>query len=187
MWLLGIYTNGKANKIGIDEFQQLFKDLYPDLVLYASRFIDDFDTCKDIVQEVFARFWEENHKLRNHKLVRPYLYKAVKNKALNYIKRGSIFSRLDDILMESNIKEMETENHDAISFLSFNSLQEDLENAIDELPEQRRKIFRMSRFEQLKHKEIAVKLNISPKTVETQIYRSLSFLRDKLRHHLGDF
>jgi RNA polymerase sigma-70 factor (ECF subfamily) len=76
--------------------------------------------------------------------------------------------------MESNIKEIETENQDAISYLSFNSLKEDLENAIDELPEQRQKIFRLSRFEQLKHKEIAIKLNISPKTVETQIYRSLA-------------
>jgi RNA polymerase sigma-70 factor (ECF subfamily) len=80
---------------------------------------------------------------------------------------------------------MEIENQDAISFLSYNSLKEDLENAINELPEQRQKIFRLSRFEQLKHKEIAIKLNISPKTVETQIYRSLIFLRKKLNNYLN--
>ena len=185
MWLLGLYTNGERNNIGIDEFQEIFQELYPDLVLYASRFISDFDTCKDIVQEVLAWFWEENHKLRNKNLVRPYLFRAVKNKALNHNKRESRFSRLDDFLMESNIKGMETENQDAISFISYNSLKEDLENAIDELPEQRQKIFRLSRFEQLKHKEIAIKLNISPKTVETQIYRSLIFLRKKLNNYLN--
>ena len=49
MWLLNLYTNGETNKIGIDKFQEIFQELYLDLVLYASRFIDDFDTCKDIV------------------------------------------------------------------------------------------------------------------------------------------
>ncbi len=166
MWLLSLYTNGEENKIGVDEFHQIFEEFYPDLSLYALKFIDDFDTCKDIVQEVLARFWEENHKLQNKNFIKPYLYSAVKNRALNYIKRERRISRLDDILMESKIEEMETEDQDAISFLSFNSLKEDLENAINELPEQRQRVFRLSRFEHLKHKEIATKLNISPKTVE---------------------
>jgi RNA polymerase sigma-70 factor (ECF subfamily) len=69
--------------------------------------------------------------------------------------------------------------------ISFADLQKDLEKAICELPEQRQMIFRMSRFQDLKHKEIAEKLHISPKTVETQIYRSLSFLREKLKSYLN--
>jgi len=65
-------------------------------------------------------------------------------------------------------------------------LEIDLEDAVKELPEQRQIIFRMSRFQNMKHKEIATELNISPKTVETQIYRSLIFLQGKLRHYLND-
>ena len=68
--------------------------------------------------------------------------------------------------------------------MSFKNLRDDLEDAIFELPEQRQKIFRMSRFGQMKHKEIAEELGISPKTVETQIYRSLKLLREKLAHHM---
>jgi len=77
------------------------------------------------------------------------------------------------------------EGSEAFAEVNYENLQIDLKNAVEELPEQRRKIFRMSRFQKMKHKEIAEELDISPKTVETQIYRSLCFLRTKLKHHLS--
>jgi RNA polymerase sigma-70 factor (ECF subfamily) len=90
-----------------------------------------------------------------------------------------------DELIEGLSNELEDSGlHGIESEMLFKNLQDDLENAIDELPEQRRKIFRMSRFEQMRHKEIALELGISPKTVETQIYRSLNFLREKLKKYL---
>ncbi len=183
MWLLSLYKVGN-DKLGVEEFHEIFLELYPDLCLYAARFVNDFDTSKDIVQDVLLKFWEENHKLLNKKLIKPYLYKAVKNRALNYNKRERRNTGLDSLLAELNDELKDSKSHDIISEISFKNLQKDLENAIDELPEQRQKIFRMSRFDELKHKEIANKLNLSPKTVETQIYRSLIFLRKKLKNYL---
>ncbi len=186
MWLLGLYGNKRGNQIGIEEFKGIFQKLFPELCLYAVKFIGDFDTSKDIVHDVFTQFWVENEKLQHKNRVKPYLYKAVKNRALNYNKREKRKSRLDEIFdSQGNDYDLADEN-DTISVISFENLQIDLEKAVSELPEQRQIIFRMSRFQQMKHKEIAEQLNISPKTVETQIYRSLIFLQDKLQHYLND-
>ena len=186
MWLFGLFDKSAGNKLNINEFKEIFLEYYPGLCLYASKFVDDTNTSKDIVQDVLAQFWAENEKLLDKNLVKPYLYKAVKNRALNHNKREKRKSALDELFNNQSEKSDMTDNLDAISAISFKNLQADLEDAINELPEQRRIIFRMSRFENMKHKEIAEKLNISPKTVETQIYRSLIFLQEKLQHHLVD-
>jgi RNA polymerase sigma-70 factor (ECF subfamily) len=138
------------------------------------------------VHDVFAQFWVENEKLQHKNLIKPYLYKAVKNRALNYNKREKRKSRLDEIFDSQNTALDLADDNDTISVISLENLQIDLEKAVCELPEQRQIIFRMSRFQQMKHKEIAAELNISPKTVETQIYRSLIFLQGKLQHYLND-
>jgi RNA polymerase sigma-70 factor (ECF subfamily) len=186
MWLFGVFGNKRGNQIGIEEFKGIFQKLFPELCIYASKFVDDFDTSKDIVHDVFAQFWVENEKLQHKNLIKPYLYKAVKNRALNYNKREKRKSRLDEIFDSQNTAFDLADDGDTISSLSFENLQIDLEKAVSELPEQRQIIFRMSRFQQMKHKEIAAELNISPKTVETQIYRSLIFLQGKLQHYLND-
>lgn len=184
MWPSGLYKLTGSKKIGIEEFRQIFLDLYPDLCLYALKFVADIETSKDIVQEVFTRFWEENEKLLNKNLIRPYLFKAVKNSALNHNKREKRKTGLDELLENSEFKLEDKGTHDQISAISYKSLQDDLGDAVAELPEQRKIIFEMSRFQNMKHKEIAAILNISPKTVETQIYRSLNHLRQKLKHYL---
>jgi RNA polymerase sigma-70 factor, ECF subfamily len=184
MWLLGFYQSISNRKIKTEEFQEIFLEFFPELCLYAAKFVTDFDTSKDIVQDVLANFWEENDKLLNKNLIRPYLYKAVKNKALNFNKREKRKTGLDEICYPHYTDVEDLNTLDAVSEISFKNLQTDLEDAIIKLPEQRQKIFRLSRFEQMKHKEIAELLNISTKTVETQIYRSLKFLREKLNHYL---
>jgi len=186
MWLFGLYGNKGGSKLNIEEFKEIFLEYYPGLCLYASKFVDDINTSKDIVHDVLTRFWVENEKLLNKNLVKPYLYKAVKHRALNYNKRERRKTGLDEILESQNTEFELVDDSDTISAISLKQLQTDLEDAVNKLPEQRQIIFRMSRFQQMKHKEIATLLNISPKTVETQIYRSLIFLQNKLKHYLND-
>lgn len=186
MWLFGLYANKEGNKLNIEEFKEIFLEYYPDLCLYASKFTGDVNTSKDIAQDVLTQFWAESEKLQNRNLIKHYLYKAVKNRTLNYIKREKRKTGLDEVLNAVNGDFDLEDDSDTISHLSLNQLQIDLEDAVNELPEQRQIIFRMSRFQQMKHKEIASELNISPKTVETQIYRSLIFLQKKLHHYLSD-
>lgn len=184
MWLSGLYSKRGKSKFDLEEFRKIFLDFYPDLCLYASKFVGDAETSKDIVQEVMATFWEENEKLLNKDLVKPYLFKAVKNRALNHLKRESRKSGLDELFDSYNNELAGSGNDEVINTVSFSNLQAELEAAIEELPEQRREIFRMSRYQHLKHSEIAEKLNLSKKTVETQIYRAIKSIREKLKHHL---
>ncbi|MEN8156190.1 MAG: RNA polymerase sigma-70 factor [Bacteroidota bacterium] len=168
----------------VKAFQEIFHNHYSDLCLYASRFVGGADTAKDIVQDVLVRFWEEKERLRHKNAVKSYLFTAVKNRSLNHLKREKRGAGISELLFSFEPGLADPDEDNAFSTLSFNNLQRDLEQAIDEMPEQRRIIFRLSRFDQLKTKEIAEKLKISPRTVETQIYRSLKTLREKLRHHL---
>jgi len=184
VWFLSLYVSGKEGGLKVEEFRKIFLEMYPVLCVYASGYLNDSEAAKDIVQEVLTTFWTENEKLKNKDLVKPYLFKAVKHKALNYKKRESRKSPLDSFFDEYNAELSIADDENVESFMALNSLMDDLEAAINELPEQRRKIFQMSRFEQMKHKEIADTLGISPKTVETQIFRALQFLRDRLKHYL---
>ena len=186
MWPSGIYLNKADKKLNKEDFRDIFLENYPGLCLFALRYVDDINTSKDIVQDVMATFWSENDKLINKTLVKPYLYKAVRNRALNFLKREKKKTGLDQILQSGDDDFDPEDDQDIISEVSFGNLQTDLEKAISELPEQRQIIFRMSRFQQMKHKEIAEKLNISTRTVETQIYRSLLFLQKKLNQYLQD-
>lgn len=186
MWLFGLYRNSLNKKISIDEFKNIFLEFFPELCLYATKFVGDTDISKDIVHDVLERFWLENEKLTNKNLIKPYLFKAVKNRSLNYNKREKRKTGLDEILGSAQQEREIPNDSDVISEISFKNLQLDLQNAVNELPAQRQIIFRMSRFEQKKHKKIAVELGISTKTVETQIYRSLRFLQEKLKHHLDE-
>ncbi len=183
MWPSGLYKM-EGNKIGVEEFHQIFQDLFGELCLFAMKFVGDYEASRDIVQEVLYRFWMENEKLLNKNLIKPYLYKAVKNRSLNYNKREKKNLGLDDFFLQSDTEKKLSDNSTAVEEISFNTLLSDLDKAMEEMPEQRRKIFQMSRMQQMKHKEIAKELNISPKTVETQIYRSLAFLKEKLNHYL---
>lgn len=185
MFFLGLFSKKEEEKLSSEEFKAVFLDLYSVLCLFALKFVGDADEAKDIVQDVFERFWIENEQLRNKSLIKAYLYKAVKNRALNYKKRESRLSRIDGLLTDSTMPAQWAEDTDGLSVLSFNNLQKDVEDAINELPLQRQIIFRMSRFQNMKHKEIAEELNIAPKTVETQVYRSLVFLKTRLSHHLN--
>jgi RNA polymerase sigma-70 factor, ECF subfamily len=183
MWFLSLYISGEPKGISTEDFRQIFMDMYPVLCVYASGILNDTEVAKDVVQEVLITFWSENEKLKNKELIKPYLFKSVKHKALNYKKREQRKTPLDIFFDDYNSEFSIAETDNPDSFLAMNSLMDDLDAAINELPEQRQKIFRMSRFEQMKHKEIAKALGISPKTVETQIFRALRFLRQRLKHY----
>ena len=144
MWPSGLFKYETGKKLEIEEFHQIFLDLYPDLCLYALKFVNDIDTSKDIVQEVLTRFWMENEKLLNKNLIRPYLYKSVKNQSLKFKKKEKRNTGLDVFLDEFEEVLMDSENQNQINTISYKNLQNDLKEAVNEMPEQRKRIFKMS-------------------------------------------
>ncbi len=163
-------------------FERLFRHYYPHLCLYATQILKNPSAAEEIVQEMFVRLWERREETEIETSLKNYLYRAVKNHCLNFIKHNQIkYEYSQKILAETEpispgeIFENQTE------------LFQKIEKSISELPAKRQEIFRLSRQEGLKYREIAEKMNISIKTVETQMGLAIKTLREKLRDFLVIF
>lgn len=135
------------------------------------------------MQEMFFSFWQKKEKLEINTSLEAYLFRSVRNSCLNYLKHLKIREQYK-LANNQEIRRKEQEVHDNVVALE---LQERIEHVINELPPERKKIFKMSRYEELKYKEIAEKLKISVKTVEAQMGKALKFLRLHLADYLSLF
>jgi RNA polymerase sigma-70 factor (ECF subfamily) len=162
-------------------FEQLFRAQYPTLCGYARKYLDDIDQAEEIVQEMFFNFWQKREKVEITTSLEAYLFRSVRNSCLNYLKHLKIREEYR-LATNHETRRKEQEIHDSVVALE---LQEKIDSVIGQLPPERQKIFKMSRYEELKYKEIAEKLNLSVKTVEVQMSKALKFLRLHLSEYLS--
>jgi RNA polymerase sigma-70 factor (ECF subfamily) len=173
-------TSGIAHQYDDETaFETLFKTHYNALHAYAQVILKDEDVAEEIVQGMFLKFWEKRASL-NIQSIKAYLYKCVYNDSLNYIKQEKTKSKYQDFTLHT----MNTEHEPASLKVELSELQQHLREALNHLPEQCRTIFQMSRFEELKYREIADHLGLSIKTVENQMGKALRILRLKLADFL---
>nr|WP_233165888.1 RNA polymerase sigma-70 factor [Pedobacter sp. ASV12] len=161
-------------------FEQLFKTHYKALHAYAHLILKDLDMAEEVVQQLFLKFWEKRELLQVGTSMKAYLYKCVYNDSLNFLKHEKVKLKYHDYTLH-------TADHlsdSASAKIELGELEIKLREALNELPEQCRTIFQLSRFEELKYREIAEKLNISIKTVENQMGKALRLLRVKLSDFL---
>lgn len=168
----------------IKAFNVLFKSVYLLLYIYCRKFIPDAEDAKDILQNVFLRFWERRKDIDIRTSLNAYLYKAVQNECLNYLRSTKCFDSFQ--LEKSQISELGIieENTPYLSCI-VSEIECIADNTIEELPNQCKLIFKLSRVNGLKNQEIANELNISVRTVETQIQRALKILRGRLKDYLS--
>lgn len=162
-------------------FESFFKSNYPDLCLYAENFLGDPDECEEVVQEMFLNLWEKRSSLEKVTSIKSYIYRAVKNSCLNIINHNKIkmqYMEQNAEWIKETEQEIEKEDHDETITLR-------IKQEIDKLPEQRQKIFKLSRFDGLKYKEIAETMNLSVKTIEVQIGKALKTLRTELKQYIN--
>ncbi len=157
-------------------FEQVFKTYFKTLHSYALSLLKEEATAEEMVQNVFFKLWERAENLSLSGTVAAYLYRAVHNECMNYLKHRKVKATHQQYLAWST-----KDNTDSASGkLSGKELENRLQQAINELPEQCRIIFQLSRFEELRYREIAEHLDLSVKTVENQMGKALKFLRAKL-------
>lgn len=156
----------------------VFNQYYQPLVQYGNTFMKDLDEAEDLVQQVFVSVWEKRETTEIHTSLRALLYKAVHNACLNRIKQQKV--RRDFAQAEFMTQTQES----ASDPVQEKELQQKIEDAVNLLPEQCAKIFRMSRYEQLKYQEIADELGLSVKTVENQMGKALKLMRERLKDYL---
>lgn len=161
-------------------FEQVFKTHFKRLHAYAFTILRNEAEAEEIVQQIFFRLWERNENLSITGSVSAYLYRAVHNESMNYIRHMKV--RSDHKLHVAYSMKNETEQ--PAKKVMAAELESKIQSALNELPEQCRTIFQMSRFDELKYREIADKLDISVKTVENQMGKALRILRTKLAEFL---
>ncbi|MDM8158340.1 RNA polymerase sigma-70 factor [Labilibaculum sp. K2S] len=170
----------RSECINRTDFEALFNAHYSRLCAYAYNFLKEQEGSEEVVQEVFFKLWIHRHDIHIENSIESYLYRAVRNTSLNLIKHINIREKYK----EHNQQEIEYSERLENDPMNASELELKIRSSIDLLPEQRRKIFILSRYEQLKYKEIADKLGISVKTVENQMGKALQFLRKELADYL---
>lgn len=151
-------------------FAELFRLEYKRLYHYSLQYVKSPEVAEEVVNDVFVKLWKYRQSL--HTILNPenYLFIAVRNQSLNHCKKYStLHIAADDHTGLSGLVTKEDPQYD----LEWKELQFKLRQVIAQLPEQCRKIFRLVKEEGLKPKEVATMLNISTRTVETQLYRAM--------------
>lgn len=143
------------------------------------KYTKDLETSRGIVQDAFISLWEKRNAIDLSRPVKYYLSTTIRNKCLNYLRDKKKFN--NDILdLEDLTLDYDYEQPDK---LVEAEIRVKIDHAIKELPEKCREVFMLSRFEHLKYQEIADRLEISIKTVESQMSKALQHMR----HRLAEF
>lgn len=160
-------------------FEELFHTHYASLCRFAAQYLNDRSDSEEIVQEVFVNLWQKRDSIDPAKQVKTYLFTAVRNRCLNYIRDRKKF--------RSFYLDVEVEQAFPIQDRDLLTSQEEMEmitKALEKLPEKCREVFELSRFDNMRYHEIASHLNISVKTVEAQVSKALKILREELKNLL---
>lgn len=162
-------------------FELLFRFYYAGLVVFASQFTFDLAESEDIVQDFYIRLWEKRDNLKSADSLKSYFFQSVKNRCLNFLKQQKVKEQTVQSLIslsENNFL------YDPDLYIA-SELQTKVKQCVDALPERNREVFKMSRFDGLKNEEIAERLNISKRTVETHISNAIKILRIDLKDYTG--
>jgi RNA polymerase sigma-70 factor, ECF subfamily len=161
-------------------FERIFRLYYAELCGFSLRYVADPLIAEEIIQDLFCKLWSRKEELVITTSLKSYLYKAAVNHSLNFIRHREMQRKYFDYV-GFEVDEASGDNH----FESDGELSILVGKALAEMPGKRREIFELSRFEGLKYQEIADKLGINIKTVETQMTRALDFMRHYLREFIS--
>lgn len=167
----------------VSKYEELFRTYFSSLSYFAQKYIPDLDTSKEIVHNVFINIWEKREEFDFEKPAKSYLFTSVYNRCMNFIRDNKKFKSDMDISEVRNYSDFSQLSDD----IEAGELESKIWQVINSLPEKCRKIFELNRFEGKKYNEIANHLNISVKTVETQISKALKTLRDNLKDYVHLF
>ena len=162
-------------------FELFFRKYYVRLCVFANKFLNDPDEATDIVQEVFSKIWEGRSEIDPEDSLKSYVFKIAQNLSINKLRRKKVESGYTEIYKLVFTEQLEFSAHES---LLAKELEENIAQAVNNLPAECRKVFELSRIEGLKYKEIADTLNISVKTVEAQMSKALKSLRLELSDYL---
>ena len=145
-------------------YKALFRRYYPSLIFYATRLVGE-EEAEDVVQDVFVELWKRKDHIEIGDQIQAFLYRAVYTRALNVLKHRSVEEGYCVAMEEINQRR---------------ELRKEIHDAINELPDKCKEVFKLSYLHDMKNKEIADILGVSLRTVEAHMYKALKYLRGRL-------
>jgi RNA polymerase sigma-70 factor (family 1) len=174
--LIGRLRNGEEAA-----YQALFAQYYKVLTVFANKYLRDIEASKELVQDLFVHLYERRENLDINSSLKSYLFRSTHNRCINYINAQKIRVKYaEHINFTTDIQDNNLEHQ-----VDSAELENALHKAIGDLPPKCRSIFKMNRFEGLSNSEIAEKLKLSKRTVETQISKALKILRVKMEPYMA--
>ncbi len=159
-------------------FEGVFKEYYTQLVLFARNYIDQIEDAEEIVQQLFFNLWNKRKTLSINQSIKSYLYNSVRNNCFDFLKHEKVKAQYAGV-----VRRQQTYENNSTNKLIEKETISKVYQAVEMLPEKTKMIFKMNRFEGLKYREIAEKLDISQKTVENQMGIALKKLREMLKDY----
>lgn len=184
------YIEKKLREGDTDIYIFLFRQFYVPLCAYARRYVGRKDIAEEIVSETFFNIWKNRENLHVTTSVKSYLFQAVSNNAISYLRKikkeeGLISLHENEITDRLNLvsaaEDIPSES------LIMKDLIKTIDMAVDSLPAQQQKVFRLKRYDGKKNREIAEIMGISVKTVEMHLSKALLSLRRSLKEYLPEF
>ncbi len=163
-----------------EAFGEVFKTYYERLCNYANSFLNTMDEAEEMVQGTFLTLWEKREVIEIQSSVKSYLYQAVHNQSLNRIKHFKVRQMYAGHVLNTVSESVDSGNERVIA----NELEIKINEAVSALPDQCRRVFQLSRFENLTYEEISGQLKISVKTVENHMGKALRLMRESLKEYL---
>ncbi|MDR0845113.1 MAG: RNA polymerase sigma-70 factor [Tannerella sp.] len=170
------------------DFEHTYVTYFSRMVRFAGEYVWSEEDAKDVVQDVFTDLWEKRHVYTDRISVTAFIFTSIKNKCIDYLRHRLKVREAEDLMQEEYRRESKLKFDTLEAFNQSILTEEDVEKVIreaaDKLPEKCREIFIKSKFEGKKQKEIALELNISENTVETQMGIAYTKLREILEDYL---
>lgn len=159
-------------------FDKIFRKFYPYLCFFARKFVTVAGTEEEIVQDTLFKLWERRANFESYDALKAFLYISVKNSCLN-----TNLSNQRKLNRDHNWHLLQEEiEHDVEEYIVKTEIYMEIDQAINSLPEQCKKVIKMSYKQEMNGKEIAKALQVTVSTVNNQKARGIMLLRNKLNY-----
>lgn len=159
-----------------EAFDMLYRAYSKKLYHFALGLTKDKEVSEDLIQEVFVSLWEKRSQLNPKLNFDNYIFTIVYNAIRKYFRKRSLESKAVDFLFENAPENL----NGADGIYIYNELLELANQSIEKLPPKRKKVYKLSKQEGLKIKEIAEKMDISTRTAENHLAKALKYLKEEL-------
>lgn len=167
------------NNIGLDRtnFNQLFDLYYKELTRFVLSLVNDSETARDLVHDIFLQVWNNRTKLDPGKSIKSYMFTSARNSALNYLKHRQVVATNEKEIIRV-YQEAQESNEDIEQRIEL------VQKKLNKLPEKQFLVIQKCCMEGKMYKEVAEELGISENTVKTHFMRAMRFLREELHNDI---